>query len=113
MNFITHEVCVSQLWQWAKSGVTVTGVIAIVKWIWSLRRLRHEIAIKDAALMLRKRADVLLSLTNQASLSRAEWASFLPNPALIDRALAEAGAVRAPGKEDRWVIGNVEHRRFR
>jgi hypothetical protein len=103
---------------WAKilalagGAVTLGGIGQAVKWFYEVRKLRAENAalkhsedIKRAAMTLERRANILLSQTNHPSLLRAEWASFLENPALIDEALREAGAVRNFGKEDRWIIG--------
>ena len=112
---------IAHVWTWIVAwvgGLTLAGIGAGVKWFWSIRKLSAEIekiqieiaalkkadAVKDAALILRNRASILLQVTNTPALLRYEWASYLPDSSIVDAALAELGATRMPGTEDRWMI---------
>jgi hypothetical protein len=100
------------------------GIGSLVIWIFGFKKLRLEIEklrteiaglkkrglVSRAVLILRGRAGIILSNSNVAILSRAEWASFLPDSTLIDEALQEVGAIRVPGKLDYWEIRLTEKR---
>src|ERR1700674_3191818 len=111
----------SQLWTLivgGLGGLTLAGIGKGVAWFWNLRKanqelkkveaentvLKHQAELREAVVVLRGCANVLLLQSNLPSLSRAEWASCLKDQSLINEALVEARAEREPGTDDRWII---------
>jgi hypothetical protein len=93
---------IAQLWtriELGLGGLTLAGLGAFVKWLLSMRKLNAEIAeikqrmasvehnqkIQQLALLLLRRAECLDP--NQNVCTKAQWASLLQEPNLIDEVL--------------------------
>jgi hypothetical protein len=91
---------------WMRLSGAISGLATLVglyRFFAERKEKKHEQAINKSALILQNRANILCEQTNYPALLRSEWASFLPDPTLIDEVLRKVGT-REVGKVDRWII---------
>jgi hypothetical protein len=107
--------------QWFKEHwklSSITTLVGILSAIAGFAERRRTAKVQRAADALMDHANELLTLQNNASLEKWQWAAVLKerglDPSLVMRALRVARAIRAEGKQDRWVItfGDQKSARF-
>ena len=81
-------------------------------------RLKHEVAkldreraVKDGAILLFRQAVAHTSegATGFAILAKSKWASFLPDPSLIDEVLQQLKASKTPGIGDEREFWKIDY----